>query len=310
MNRPGHAFITGWSGFVGRHFYKYLTQLGWDVEGCDIRDFWQSDMRTWMRNNTSDRVKYDLVIHCAFHVGGREAIDGVNTNVAKNLELDGLFFDWVVRTKQKKVIYYSSSAAYPAHLQNYSMALPLSESDINLYPHALHIDAPDAGYGWAKLTAERHLVPMARAHGVDVTVLRPFSGYGEDQDLTYPFPAIVRRTKEHIDGEPFEVWGPAKQARDWVHIDDVVRASYAIATQAKNETVNICTGINTRFGELARMCLDEAGKTGELVFNEDKPTGVLVRVGDPTKMLEYYEPKITIEEGVKRAFAGWAGGRG
>lgn len=302
MNRPGHAFITGWSGFVGRHFYKYLTELGWSVDGCDIRDFWQSDMRTWMRNNTSDRVKYDLVIHCAFHVGGREAIDGVNMHVAKNLELDGLFFDWVVRTKQKNVIYYSSSAAYPVSLQRFSFAELLRESEIDLDPHGLYLDTPDAGYGWAKLTAERHLVPMARAHGVNVNVLRPFSGYGEDQDLTYPFPAIVKRAKEHVDGQLFEVWGPEKQARDWVHINDVIRASFAVAQHGENDTVNICTGVKTTFGELAKLCLSEADKLGEITFNESKPTGVLVRVGDPTKMHAYYEPKITIEEGVKRAF--------
>lgn len=301
--KPGHAFITGWSGFVGRHFYKYLTELGWTVDGCDIRDFWQSDARVWMRNNMNDRRSaYDLVIHCAFHVGGREAIDGVNTNVAKNLELDGLFFDWAVRSKQKNVIYYSSSAAYPVCLQNFSFAGRLCETDIVLDPDAYYIDVPDAGYGWAKLTAERHLVPMARAHGVNVSVLRPFSGYGEDQDLTYPFPAIVKRAHEHVAGQPFEVWGPPQQARDWVHITDVVRASFAVATQAENETVNICTGRKTAFRDLAELCLVEAGKVSDIVFNEDKPTGVLVRVGDPTKMLSYYEPKITIEQGVASAF--------
>ncbi len=32
-----------------------------------------------------------------------------------------------------------------------------------------------------------------------------------------------------------------------------------------------------------------------------KPSGVEYRVGDPTKMLQIYEPKISLEEGIARA---------
>jgi nucleoside-diphosphate-sugar epimerase len=298
------VFITGWAGFVGRHLTRFFQEMEWEVSGVDVEDVYGRDMRSeldWAIHPQYVR-KFDLVIHCAYHVGGRAAINGVNTNAARNLELDGRFFDWVVRTGQKNVIYYSSSATYPVRLQNYSFASTLMESDIDLDPHALHVDTPDAAYGWAKLTAERFLVPMARAHGVNVNVLRPFSGYGEDQDLVYPFPAIVKRAWEHTNGEPFTVWGPAKQARDWIHISDIVRASYLIATDATNETVNLCTGVKTQFGDLAQLCLNAAGKTGTITFDESQPTGVLVRIGDPMHMLDWYEPKISIEKGVERAF--------
>lgn len=293
------VFITGWAGFVGRHLTTYFNEMGWEVAGCDLEDFYQTDMLEVMTNKfrADSFTRYDLVIHCAFNVGGRAEIDGVNTHVAKNLELDGRFFDWVVRTKQPRVIYYSSSAAYPVYLQKWRGASKLSEHHIDL----LAPDLPDAAYGWAKLTAETVLVPMARAHGVNVQVLRPFSGYGFDQHINYPFPAIMFRASAHENGKNFEVWGPERQARDWIHIDDVVAASYIIGTEGDNETVNLCTGVKTEFGTLAQMFLDKFGKDGRITFNTSQPTGVLVRVGNPAHMLNWYTPKISIDEGVSRA---------
>jgi hypothetical protein len=31
------------------------------------------------------------------------------------------------------------------------------------------------------------------------------------------------------------------------------------------------------------------------------PSGVHYRVGDPTKLLSFYEPKVSLEEGIRRA---------
>jgi len=76
----------------------------------------------------------------------------------------------------------------------------------------------------AKLSGEYLAGFAAKEYGLDVIVYRPFSGYGEDQDLTYPFPSIVRRAVRRE--SPFVVWGSGKQLRDFIHIDDVVEAVF------------------------------------------------------------------------------------
>ena len=65
------------------------------------------------------------------------------------------------------------------------------ESDINLN----NIKSPDYTYGWAKLSGE-YLAMFAKQYGKKVHVFRPFSGYGETQDLDYPFPSFIKRIKE------------------------------------------------------------------------------------------------------------------
>ena len=59
------------------------------------------------------------------------------------------------------------------------------------------IGFPDMSYGWSKLTCE-YLAKLAyERKGLKSVCYRPFSGYGEDQDLSYPFPSICKRVIEN-----------------------------------------------------------------------------------------------------------------
>lgn len=304
--RPLRAMVTGVAGFVGRHMRDVLERRGWDVVGCDLKT--GSDAREVFR---SDETVYDLVVHCAYHVGGRAAIDGEPRLLAANLELDAQMFDWAVRTGQRRVLYYSSSAAYPIRFQtanaasrildalgiDYGCSRPwiyLDESMINVQD----LEQPDTRYGWAKLTGEQ-LATAAKFSGLRVHVVRPFSGYGGDQDLVYPFPAILRRV---LAGE-LSVWGPPGQYRDWVHIDDVIGCSLAVVDQDVDVPVNICTGEGTEMGELAvRMARAADVKVpGAVTYLRDKPTGVMARVGSPGRMEKIYRPTVDLDEGIRRA---------
>ena len=62
----------------------------------------------------------------------------------------------------------------------------------------LELGMPDMSYGWAKLTCE-YLARLAyEKHGLKSVCYRPFSGYGEDQDDTYPFPSICKRASRTL----------------------------------------------------------------------------------------------------------------
>lgn len=304
--RPLRAMVTGDAGFIGRHMRAELERRGWNVTGCDLKT--GGDARDVF---LSDETVYDLVVHCAYHVGGRAAIDGEPRLLAANLELDARMFDWATRTGQRRVLYYSSSAAYPIRFQtanagarvldtlgiDYDCSRPwiyLNESMIN----AQDLEQPDARYGWAKLTGEQ-LAAAARLSGLRVHVVRPFSGYGGDQDLTYPFPAILNRA---LSGE-LSVWGPPGQYRDWIHVDDVIGCSLAVVDQDVDDPVNICSGTGVEMGDLAVRMARAANVviSNEVTYLRDKPTGVMVRVGSVDLMSKIYRPKVDLDEGIRRA---------
>lgn len=280
--------ITGSEGFVGSHFKQKFH--GVNLTCIDVSN--GQDACKFFRE---DDTRFDLVIHLAATVGGRKVIDLEPFKLFNNFNLDSELFQWALRTRPAKIVYYSSSAAYPMDLQCEKSGIKLTESDINLN----RISSPDPSiYGISKLTGE-HLAKYARNEGLNIYVFRPFSGYSEKQSLDYPFPSFIERTKRRKD--PFEIWGDGEQVRDWIHIDDIVNATLATIKESDPITVNLCTGRPTSFNEFAGIATRMAGFKPKLEHRLDAPVGVRYRVGDPTLMNTIYEAKITLEEGIARA---------
>lgn len=287
------VLITGSAGFLGRHFHHTLTEEGHDVTAIDIAANPSLDALALF--HADDTPRYDLVLHCAAVAPHRTAIDNRALTVgAGNLELDAALFTWAERARPGRVVYFSSSAAYPVHWQTGSPAFELTEADIDLH----NPQEPDAIYGAVKLMGER-LAEAYRQAGGHVTVVRPFSGYGSDQAATFPFGAFRDRACRRED--PFPIWGTGTQVRDWIHVDDIVAAVLHLAAEGVDGPVNLCTGRGTSMIELARLFTESVGYDPVFQPLPDKPAGVAYRVGDPTLLERFYTPRISLEEGVRRA---------
>lgn len=285
--------ITGHLGFVGRHFVKALDNDENEIVGIDLKEGY--DCRDYFKNRKHER--FDLVIHCAAIVGGRENIEGNPIAVATDLSIDAEFFNWCVVAKPRKVVYFSSSAAYPSHNQRPEFKMKLSEEMVQL--EGL-IGSPDMTYGWAKLTGELLAEHSREKYGLDVLVVRPFSGYGEDQDLSYPFPAFIQRIKDKED--PFIIWGDGEQVRDFIHIDDIVGGVMEAINQDIEGPINLGNGVPISFNQLAEKMFDIAEWNPDYVDHKrDKPVGVSYRVANTDKMLTYFKPKVSLSEGIIRS---------
>lgn len=296
------ALITGDRGFLGRHFAAELKRRGYEVDGLDIKATSSQDCRDYSRQGVRNsqnpyRTHFDLVVHCAAVVGGRETIENDPLKTAESLSIDAEMFRWAAVARPGRVLYLSSSAAYPVAYQTGKSPYHLREDDIDL---ERVIWMPDEVYGWSKVTGEI-LADRLRRTGVPVTVVRPFSGYGADQDRGYPFRDIIERVKTLDPDHPLVVWC-GECVRDWIHVDDLVAGALAVAESGTEEPVNLCTGQGVSFYDLARLMLDAAGKVGTGILGDpDAPQGVQYRVGNPERMVTYYTPKIMITEGIMRA---------
>ena len=251
----------------------------------------------YFRNKFSiDYKKLDDVFHFAAIVGGRAKIDGDPMMVALDLAIDAEFFYWICNNKPNRVLYPSSSAAYPIDLQTDEAAIALKETDIDF----AKMGEPDMTYGWSKLTGEYLAKIAAKHYGVHITCIRPFSGYGEDQDLTYPIPAIARRAA--LKEDPFEVWGTGNQGRDFVHIDDVIDCILLAMDNIDDGTaINIGMGRLTSFREIIDVFCQFANYSPKIKTLLDKPVGVHSRYCnmDFVKQKIGWQAKISLEEGLK-----------
>ena len=300
---------------VGTHPDTWLDVAKTKVDGTashygDRLIFLEEDFRDTLRLliDNMDEFEKNLgieigtfadVFHFAAIVGGRAMIDGDPLMVALDLSIDAEFFFWITRHKPERVLYPSSSAAYPVSKQTESNTIQLSESDIDFN----NMGQPDMTYGWTKLTGEYLAHIAAKHYDVKITCIRPFSGYGEDQDLSYPIPAIARRAA--LKEEPFEVWGSGYQGRDFVHIDDVLDCTLeAMKTIHDGRAINIGMGRLSTFREIIGIFCEFADYKPEIKALLDKPVGVFSRYCsmDNVEKELGWKAKISLREGLKRVY--------
>jgi GDP-L-fucose synthase len=313
--------ITGGAGFVGRRFCKRFLDAGHQVLCVDplapdtgARDpvggwplfsphdyenfhFIRSDCRDWFAEHRDD--DFDYALHLAALVGGRAMIENRPLAVADDLSIDAEYWQWAERARPAKTVCFSSSAAYPIGFQREDGYRLLVEDMISFDGD---IGMPDMSYGWAKLTCE-YLARLAyEKHELRSVCYRPFSGYGEDQDDTYPFPSIVKRAIANA-GEPvLTVWGTGNQKRDFIHIEDCVDGVLATMDSIDDgDALNLSTGVYTSFREFARMAAAAVGYEPEIVGLSQNPSGVFARGGDTSRQRALgFEAKIPFADGVRQ----------
>jgi nucleoside-diphosphate-sugar epimerase len=235
-------------------------------------------------------------------VCGRNVIEKKPLYVGLDLAIDSAFFMWAGEiARPKKILYASSSAAYPVNYQKAGRSRLLREDDIHF---SKNLGIPDLTYGWSKLTGEFLAKIGVEKYGLSIGIVRPFSGYGEDQEPVYPFPAIALRVAARL--SPVRVWGSGKQTRDFIHIQDACEACLAVCrNESKGGAYNIGSGIATSFLDLAKRMIKIEGYEADVVGTLGKPVGVAERICDPKKIKNKFgwKQKISLDEGIGRALS-------
>jgi GDP-L-fucose synthase len=320
--------ITGGAGFVGRRFCKRFLDAGDEVHCVDpIADltggidpangwplfsphdypnfhFYKQDCREWFAEHQDGDFLY--VVHLAAMVGGRAMIENRPLAVADDLSIDAEYWQWAEAARPAKTLCFSSSAAYPIKFQKQDDYRLLSEDMIAFDED---IGMPDMSYGWAKLTCE-YLARLAfEKHGLKSVCYRPFSGYGEDQDDSYPFPSIVKRAVANAGQPVLKVWGTGDQMRDFIHIEDCVDGALMTMDKIDNgDALNLSTGVYTSFKQFALMAAEAVGYSPMVEGMSDQPAGVFARGGDTAKQRKFgFEARIPFAEGIRMALGSLQG---
>ncbi|MGH7504144.1 MAG: NAD-dependent epimerase/dehydratase family protein [Longimicrobiales bacterium] len=305
------ALVTGAGGFIGHHMVKYLKAEGFTVRGVDIKEpefeataadsFEVLDLRRWDACCVATRG-VELVYNLAADMGGIGYISAYRADIARNNVLINAHMLEAARLNGVERLFFSSSACvYPDYRQSSADVTPLREEDA--MPAA-----PEEGYGWEKLYAEKLCQYYQEEGKLETRVARFHNIYGplgtwEGGREKAPA-AICRKVALARDGEEIEVWGDGLQTRSFTYIDDCVEGIARIMRSEHPHPLNLGTEELISVAGLVDLVAGIAGKRLVKRHDASRPQGVRGRNSDNSRLRGVlgWEPPTTLDEGLRRTY--------
>ncbi len=293
--------ITGAAGFLGSALANQLAREGQQVRGLDDLSAGNPDSLFedihFTRGDVNDRPKLWTLLQdvdCVYHLAARVSVpesvlyprEYNAVNVGGTVSLMEAMRDVGVR----RVVFISSGAVYGDQGQQ-----PLRETAI-----------PDPGspYAVSKLASEYYVRTIGRLWGIETVILRVFNAYGPGQNLPPAHPPVIPNfLRQAVRGGTIVIHGDGSQTRDYVFVDDVVRAMVAAATAPGVDglTLNVGSGTETSVRALVHLAQELTGRSAEVIYNPRSDPGVSRMRADLTLAGEKlgYTPRITLAEGLR-----------
>ncbi|MCK5912150.1 MAG: NAD-dependent epimerase/dehydratase family protein [Caulobacter sp.] len=318
MSKPP-VIVTGAAGFVGYHVAERLLDRGEAVIGVDVFNAYYDpalkearatrlqgrDGFTMVRMDIADHdvlaalVKTSgarRVIHLAAQAGVRYSLENPFAYERSNLAGHLSVLEACRHAGVEHLVYASSSSVYgdrPLNGDGFKETDP-AESPVSLYAAT-------------KRSCELLSQSYARLYGFPQSGLRFFTVYGP---WGRPDMAYYGFTEKMLKGEPIEVYGEGRMARDFTYIDDIVDGVLGVLdhppAQGGHEIYNI--GDNDPVGLMDMITTLETalGLEAQKVFRSMQPGDVTATFANIDKLhaLCGYKPKVKLEEGLAK-FVAW-----
>lgn len=166
-------------------------------------------------------------------------------------------------------------------------------------------------YGITKLMGEQMCRLYEQRHGIRSVALRYSTVYGERQHYRGVNALYIIDTYDRImAGDAPEISGDGSEVHDYVYVGDVARANLmAMEAEVSGESMLIASGISTTINEIVQILLRECGSSLKPVYGKDS-VGVkgatssdIVVSRDKARQIMGWEPRVFIEEGIRRLIA-------
>lgn len=311
--RKNQILVTGGAGFIGSNLIKRLLEEGYEIVCLDnFNDYYnpqikRSNIKPFLREKRFNLVEADIrdkdtlkeifekynfqkVIHLAAQAGVRLSLKQPNLYVDVNVNGTVNLLELSKAYKIKNFIFGSSSSVYGA-----TKEIPFSEEGKL---------KPISPYGVSKRTGELLCYTYNHLYNLPVTILRFFTVYGARQR---PDMAIHKFTKLIDEGKEIYLYGDGETSRDYTYISDIVEGIIsALNTDFNYEIFNLGNSSPTNLSHLISLIEKNLGKSAKIKYLPEQPGDPSITFADisKSKRILNYEPKVKIEEGIKR-FVEW-----
>lgn len=278
MNERPRICVLGGGGFIGSHLVEHLVSQGYPVTlfgraSANRRLRSAANYRIVLGDlaNPADVMRAVENSDTVFHLVGSTVPKSSNENPTYDVEsnlIPALHLLSACRTAGVRQVVFASSGGTVYGIPEY---LPISED---------HPPRPICSYGITKLAVEHFMRLESRQSRLDVTILRLSNPFGPRQTIQKGQGVIATFAKRIVAGQALSVWGDGSVVRDYIPIDDVVRAMERVIGRAEGYRVyNLGSGIGRSLMDIIAVFKEISGRPIEVNYlpsrDIDVPTNVL-----------------------------------
>ncbi len=243
--------VTGGAGFIGSHIAEALVAAGHQVlivddlssgrkenvpQGAELAVL---DVRSEEAARFLVDRKVETLVHHAAQMDVRRSVEDPVFDADVNLIGLLNILEAARGGSLRQVVFASTGGAIYGEQDTF----PADES---------HPARPVSPYGVAKLASERYLFFYHCQYGIAATCLRYANVYGPRQNPHGEAGVVAIFSRRLLDGDQAVINGDGLQTRDYVYVDDVVRANLASLGRPGFSIYNVGTGVETNVNDLYR----------------------------------------------------------
>ena len=296
----GPVFVAGHRGLVGSAIAKALAQQGHHVltrtrQELDLTS--QADVGAFFQ-----ACRPAAVFLAAAKVGGIHANSAYPADfIRDNLLIQTNVIDAAYKSGVQKLVFLGSSCIYPKFAPQ-----PMPESALLTGP----LEETNQWYAIAKIAGIKMCQAYRRQYGFPAISLMPTNLYGPGDNFTpvnsHVIPGLMRRFHEaRLRGDAtVVVWGAGHALREFLHVDDMARATIACLDHYDDEEIiNIGSGEEITIAGLATLLAKVTGFAGKILFDPTKPEGTPRKALDVSRLKALgWRPSFSLEDGLAQTY--------
>jgi GDP-L-fucose synthase len=308
MKKSQNIFVSGHNGMVGSAIHRELKKQGFsniitrDRKDLDLMD--KNKVFQFFKD-----IQPEFVFNAAARVGGIYANNTFPADfIYQNLEIQNNIIHAAHENRVEKLLFLGSSCIYPKECPQ-----PMNENHLMTG----HLEPTNDAYAIAKIAGIIMCHSYYRQYNDNFLSIMPCNLYGPndnfDLESSHVLSALIRKFHEAKSTQQSSVslWGTGIARREFLHVDDLAHAAVFVMkhVQAKDiysqniTHLNVGSGKDISIKELAGLISQIIGFTGQMVYDTDKPDGMLIKRLDVSRLKKMgWQYRISLSEGIEQTY--------
>ena len=296
--------LLGGGGFIGTNLAIHLIEQGNRLTIYEQSEEYFTTLKSLSLPNTIFRVGsfnidtdfdaqvkgHDIVYHLVSTIIPGNSNKSIINELEANIIVTAKLLDACVRQKVKQVVFISSGGA----VYGRNVTCPIKEEEQT---------NPISSYGLEKLTIEKLLYLYHYQYGLDYRVIRLANPYGPYQRPNGRLGVVTTFIYKAITNQVLEVFGDGSIVRDFIYIDDAVKAINNIVMHTSDERLfNVGSGRGTSVNNVIDYIKKSVNKDLQVEYIASRVTDVPINYLDISKYENMYGKLVNVNfsEGIRK----------